>query len=82
MDITKKEERILCGCLHDVADRLIASNNIVLELAKLDIEKNSQIAPLIMKARRYVLTSMTSTVGVRKMAREKWGMVLISQKAR
>lgn len=81
MKITKGEEALLCGCLHDVADRLIASNDIVLELAKLEIEKNPQIASLIMKARRYVLTSMTATVGVRKMAREKWGMFLIPKKA-
>ena len=81
MKITKEEEALLCGCLHDVVDRLIASNNIVLELAKLKIEGNSQIASLIMKARRYVLTSMTTKVGVRKMAREKWGMILIPKKA-
>lgn len=82
MEITKEEEGLLCDCLNDMASRLIASNNIVLELAKLEIEDNSQIADLIMKARRYVLTSMTTTVGVRKMAREKWGMVLIPKKTR
>jgi len=53
-----------------------------LELAKLEIEENPQIASLIWKARRYVLMCMASGVGVRKMARDEWGMVLISGKTK
>jgi hypothetical protein len=52
------------------------SNNIVLELAKKGIGDDVVLNDLITRARRYVLSHMTSEVGVRKMAKEKWGMVL------
>lgn len=71
------EEKVLSECLHDMANRLIASNKIVLQLAKMD--PGPETAGIILQARRYVLAHMTSAVGVRKMAREKWGMVLIEK---
>jgi hypothetical protein len=72
------EERVLCGAIHNVLDRLIAAEQVVMLLAKFD-PKGKIIFPfeqLQELARRYVVTNMQTTVGVRKMAREKWKMLV------
>jgi len=76
LGMTQTEERIICESLHNVIDRLTKSNDLVFELAKMEFGEDSSLNSLITRARRYVLTSMTAQVGVRKMAKEKWGMVL------
>jgi hypothetical protein len=76
------QEAIFCGALHDVLDRLHKSNQLVFELAKRELGGDEGLNDLVLRARRYVLTRMTAEVGVRKMAKEKWGMVLAPQKTK
>jgi hypothetical protein len=75
MPIEDDPETLLCGALHDMCRRIEGAQKIVLELAKKDPELHSRdITEMIWAARRYVFRDMKSEVGVRKMAREKWGM--------
>ena len=74
-------EAILCGAIHDVLGRLTAAEKVVMLLAKFN-PKGELILPfeqLQDLARRYVVTNMQTTVGVRKMAREKWKMVVLEK---
>jgi len=76
LGMTPYKEKIFCDGLHSVLDRLIMSNKLVMELAKMEFGRCPP-DDLIIKARRYVLSHMTYEVGVRKMAKERWNMVLL-----
>lgn len=78
--LSAHQEDLLVQNMTDVTNRLIASNRIVLRLAKMEPEIYvDDLGELIWEARRYVLAHMSYEVGVRKMAREKWGMVLVEK---
>ncbi len=79
MQIDKQEEALIGGVLHDMCRRLDAAQKQVLELSQKDPALYPpDIAEMIWRARRYVLKDMAYKVGVRKLAREKWGMLLAS----
>jgi hypothetical protein len=70
-------EALFYGAMHDYHRRFEGAQKLVFKLAcKEPSLYPADIAEMILEARRYVLKEMSYQVGVRKLAREKWGMVL------
>lgn len=69
-----EDEALIAGMLQDMAKRLIAAENIVLMVAKLEISSggfftDSIILPLVKEAREYVAKAMLYQVGIKKLVK-------------